>query len=176
MAITELLSSAAVPLIFSVTAAAALCRSVDIFQALVKGAKQGLGVVFKIFPGLVALLSAVYMLRASGLLDALTGVLAPGLRFLGIPPETAPLLFIRPISGSGALAAGSEIMKKFGPDSLIGRTAAVMLGSTETTFYTISVYFGSLGIRDTRYAIPAALCADLAGFVCAAFFTRLLWG
>lgn len=121
-------------------------------------------------------MTAVYMLRASGLMDALGGLMAPVLVRLGIPPETAALLFIRPVSGSGALAVGSELMASHGPDSYVGRVAAVMLGSTETTFYTIAVYFGSAGIRKTRYAIPAALIADLAGFMAAALAVRLLFG
>ena len=94
---------------------------------------------------------------------------------LGIPPELAPLMLIRPISGSAALALGADLMREHGVDSLIGRTAAVMLGSSETTFYTISVYFGAAGIKRTRYAIPAALCADFVGFFCAALFTRLFF-
>jgi len=115
------------------------------------------------------------MLRASGAMDLLGSLLAPALSRLGIPPETVGLLFVRPVSGSGALAIGSELMAAYGPDSYIGRTAAVMLGSTETTFYTIAVYFGSAGIHKTRYAIPAALLADLAGFMSAAFAVRLLF-
>jgi len=95
---------------------------------------------------------------------------------LGLPPEVTALMLIRPLSGSGALAVGSELMGQYGPDSYIGRTAAVMLGSTETTFYTIAVYFGAAGIRKTRYTIPAALAADLAGFVFAALSVRLLMG
>lgn len=121
-------------------------------------------------------MTAVYMLRASGLMELLGNLLAPALTKLGIPPETAALLFVRPISGSGALAIGSELMASHGPDSYVGRVAAVMLGSTETTFYTIAVYFGSAGIRRTRYAIPAALLADLAGFMAAAFAVRLVFG
>ena len=116
------------------------------------------------------------MLRASGAMDLLENILRPVLIRLGIPPETAALLLIRPVSGSGALAIGSELMAAHGPDSYIGRVAAVMLGSTETTFYTIAVYFGSAGIRRTRYAIPAALAADLAGFIAAAFTVRLFFG
>lgn len=109
-------------------------------------------------------------------MEAVGRLLAPLLEGLGIPPETAALLLIRPVSGSGALAVGSELMAAHGPDSYIGRVAAVMLGSTETTFYTIAVYFGSAGVRKTRYAIPAALCADLAGFAAAAFAVRLVFG
>jgi len=115
------------------------------------------------------------MFRASGAMDFLAGLCAPLLRRLGIPPETAALLFVRPVSGGGALAVGSELIRGYGPDSYIGRVAAVMLGSTETTFYTIAVYFGSAGIRKTRHTVPAALIADLTGFAAAAFAVRLLF-
>lgn len=116
------------------------------------------------------------MLRASGALDGLTHLLAPLLTALGVPPETAPLLVIRPLSGSGALAAGSDLMRQYGTDSYIGRCAAVMLGCTETTFYTVAVYFGAAGIRKTRYTVPAALTADAAAFLSAALAVRLFFG
>ena len=128
-----------------------------------------------ILPALVLLLTAVHMLRASGAVALLSRFFAPVFSFFGIPPETAMLVLIRPISGSAALAVGADLMWEHGVDSLIGRTAAVMLGSSETTFYTISVYFGAAGIKRTRYAIPAALCADVVGFFCAALFTRLFF-
>ena len=115
------------------------------------------------------------MFRASGGMEALTSLLAPVLEVLGIPPETAPLMLLRPLSGSGALALGAELMERLGPDSPAGRTAAVMLGSTETTFYTVSVYFAAAGIRRTRHAIPAALVSDLVGFLCAGIFVRLFF-
>ena len=99
-------------------------------------------------------------------------VFAPVFRLLGIPPEVAPLVLIRPLSGSAALAVGTDLMREYGVDSQIGRTAAVMLGSTETTFYTISVYFGSAGIRDTRHTVFAALLADFTGFFMACLTTR----
>ena len=105
----------------------------------------------------------------------LSQVLAPLFSLFGIPPETAPLVLIRPISGSAALAVGTELMARYGVDSQIGRTAAVMLGSTETTFYTISVYFGAAGISKTRYTIPAALFADFVGFFAASWTVRLLF-
>ena len=111
-----------------------------------------------------------------GALDGLTHLLAPLLTALGIPPETAPLLVIRPLSGSGALAAGSDLMRQYGTDSYIGRCAAVMLGCTETTFYTVAVYFGAAGIRKTRYTVPAALTADAAAFLSAALAVRLFFG
>ena len=115
------------------------------------------------------------VMRASGAMEVLGNLLAPLLTLLGIPEETAGLLLIRPVSGSAALAMGSELMEIYGPDSYIGRCAAVMLGSTETTFYTVAVYFGSAGIRKTRYAIPAALIADLVGFAAAAWAVRIFF-
>lgn len=148
----------------------------DVFEAMVDGIKDGLGVLLRIFPSLVALLTAVYMLRASGALEALTALLSPLLTLLGIPAETAPLMLLRPVSGSGALAAAAELIGQYGPDSYIGRTAAVMLGSTETTFYVIAVYFGAAGIKRTRWAVPAALCADITGFAVSALAVRLIWG
>ena len=115
------------------------------------------------------------MLRASGAMELLTRLFAPLCRLVGIPPETVPLVLIRPISGSAALAVGSDLMAAYGVDSEIGLTAAVMLGSTETTFYTISVYFGAAEIKQTRYAIPAALTADLTGFIAASLVTKWIF-
>ena len=150
-------------------------RGVDVFSALIDGAKKGLKTVLSIAPALVGLMCAIYMLRSSGALEALAGMLAPVLRAFGIPAETAPIMFLRPFSGSGALAIGSELMESFGPDSYIGRCAAIMLGSTETTFYVIATYFGACGIKKTRHAIPSALAADLTGFITAALMARLLF-
>lgn len=164
-----------IPLLLAGAALYALCRRVDVFSALTTGAGEGLSVVLRILPPLVALLTAVYMLRASGALELLTELLTPVLMFLGIPPETVGLLLIRPVSGSGALAVGSDIMQTYGPDSTIGRTAAVMLGSTETTFYTVAVYYGAAGIRRTRHTIPAALAADITGFLAAAWTVRWMF-
>ena len=165
-----------IPLLLAGTALYALWRRVDVFSALCAGAGEGLSVTLRILPALPALLTGVYMLRASGAMELLAGLLTPILTRVGIPPETAPLLVIRPLSGSGALAAGSDLMRQYGTDSYIGRCAAVMLGCTETTFYTVAVYFGAAGIRKTRYAVPAALTADAAAFLSAAFAVRLFFG
>lgn len=172
----EALSSLLVPVMLAGTALFAMGRKVDVYSALTHGAETGLTVMLRIIPALVGLLTAVYMFRASGAMELFGQAFAPVLELLGIPPETAPLLLIRPVSGSGALAVGTELMQQYGPDSYIGRVAAVMLGSTETTFYTIAVYFGSAGIIKTRYAIPAALAADLTGFAAAALTVRLFFG
>ena len=168
------ISDLVVPVILCFVACFALRRRVDVYGALTKGAEEGLTVLLRILPSLVGLLTAVYMFRASGAMEYLARFLSPLLHLLGIPSECAPLLFIRPISGSGALAVGSEIMREYGVDSYIARVAAVMLGSSETTFYTIALYYGSAGITKTRYTIPAALCADLVMFWASAFAVRLL--
>ena len=124
----------------------------------------------------MGLLTAVSMLRASGALDLAARLLAPLLDRVGVPSELLPLMLVRPISGSAALGVGAELIGTYGPDSYLGRVAAVMLGSTETTFYTIAVYFGAVGVTRTRYALPAALCADLTGFLAAAWAVRLCFG
>ena len=170
------LSALLVPCLLCFTACFALHRRVDVYAALTKGAEEGLTVLLHILPSLIALLSAVYMLRASGALEAFSALLAPLLSRLGIPAEAAPLLFIRPISGSGALAVVSEIMESCGVDSYPARVAAVMLGSSETTFYTVAVYYGAAGITKTRYTVPAALCADAVMFLTSAWAVRLLMG
>lgn len=171
----ELFFTMLVPLILAGVALYGMARKVDVYDALLCGAKDGLGVLLRIVPALVTLLPAVYMLRSSGALELAANALAPVLEGVGIPPETVGLMLVRPVSGSAALGVGAELISAYGPDSLIGRTAAVMLGSTETTFYTIAVYFGAAGIVKTRYAVPAALCADLAGFLAAAWAVRLVF-
>lgn len=164
-----------IPLLLLFTAAMALRKQENVYDKLLLGAGEGLRLVASILPSLVLLLTAVHMLRASGAMAVLSRLCAPPFSFFGIPPETAMLVLIRPISGSAALAVGAELMGQYGPDSVIGRTAAVMLGSTETTFYTISVYFGAAGISRTRYTIPAALFADFVGFFTASWAVRLLY-
>ena len=164
-----------VPLILAVAAIAALRRRENAYDILTDGAREGFSMLLTIAPALIVLLGAVGMLRASGALEALSAVLSPALEFLGIPAETVLLLLIRPLSGSAALAVGAELMATHGPDSLVGRTAAVMLGSTETTFYTVSVYFGACGVKKTRYAIPAALIADFVGFLAASWSVRMFF-
>ena len=157
-----------VPLLLLSVSLLALRRQEDAYDLMLSGAADGLKLLLSIVPALVLLLTAVSMLRASGAIELLTRLLSPAFRWIGIPPETAMLVLIRPISGSAALAVGSEIIAVHGVDSIVGRTAAVMLGSTETTFYAISVYFGAAGIRKTRYTIPAALLADFVGFLVSA--------
>ena len=165
-----------IPVLLTAVSCLALAGKHDVYTLLVTGATEGLETLKNLIPPLIILLTAVQMLRASGALDLLTELLSPFCDAVGVPPETVPLILIRPVSGSAALAIGSELISVYGPDSPVGRTAAVMLGSTETTFYVISVYFGAAGVKRTRYAIPAGLIADLTGFLTASWITAWLWG
>lgn len=158
----------------ALTACVGLWRKENVYEALTDGAAGGLKLLGSILPSLIVLLTAISMLRESGALDALAELLSPLFDRVGVPSELLPLMLVRPFSGSAALAVGTELMATYGADSLIGKTAAVMLGSTETTFYTVSVYFSAAGVKRTRYTVPAALMADLTGFLSAAVFARLL--
>lgn len=169
------LSGWVMPGIFCIIIGYAMYRRIDIFEAFLAGAAGGLKTLFGILPALVGLIAAISMLRASGALVFFTRLLAPLTERVGIPSELMPLALLRPISGSGALAIVSDLLKSYGPDSMVGRIASVVMGSTETTFYTLAVYYGSVGIRDSRYTVPAALCADITGllvgvWVCQLFF------
>lgn len=163
-------------LIIGVACIAGLCRGVDVFSALTAGAAKGLRIMRDIFPALVVLFPAIYLLRASGLPEHIGALLRPLLSALGIPEETVLLMLLRPVSGSAALSAAADVISRCGADSLAGRTAAVMCSSSDTTFYVIAVYFTAAGVKDSRWAVPAALCADAAGFLSAAWICRILWG
>ncbi|MFI3254372.1 MAG: spore maturation protein [Eubacteriales bacterium] len=161
-----------VPMLLAGIAVYATGKGIDFYAAFLKGAKEGLEVVFRILPPLVGLLTVISMVRASGALEVFSFLPLPSL----LPSELLPLMLVRPLSGSAALGVGAELMEVYGVDSFLGRTAAVMLGSTETTFYTITLYFGACGISKTRYAIPVALCADLTGFLLATWSVNLFFG
>ena len=163
-----------VPILLLTASLLALRKQENSYDLLLSGAADGLKLLITLVPTLVILLTAVTMLRESGAMEVISSFLSPAFQFVGIPPETAMLVLVRPISGSAALAIGADLMAQYGVDSVIGRTAAVMLGSTETTFYTISVYFGAAGIKKTRYTLPAALFADFVGFFMASVTVRLL--
>lgn len=164
-----------VPVLLFGACTVALHKKENAYNLMLSGAADGLKLLVTLIPTLILLLTAVTMLRASGAMDMLSRFVSPVFSLFGIPPETAILVLIRPISGSAALALGADLMAQYGVDSQIGRTVAVMLGSTETTFYTISVYFGAAGIHKTRYTIPAALIADFVGFFMATLTVKLLF-
>lgn len=163
------------PFLMACTAGYAVYRKIDVFPTLLCGVEKGLRTALHILPTMIVVLTAVRMLRVSGFIDLAGQALQPLLHLTGIPEQCTTLILLKPISGSGGLALGQEIMRTCGADSLQGRTAAVMLGASETSLYTISVYCGYLGLKKTRYVIPAALLADLAAFVCAAWFVRMMF-
>ena len=174
MNILNIISSAAIPVIIVFAGVYGAVKKCDVFDSVRVGAADGLKTIGVILPSLIGLLCAVYMLRASGAIDVISFAAEPVLKLVGIPKELTSLLIIRPLSGSGALAAGTEIMQEQGVDSLAGKMTAAILASSETTFYTAAIYFGAAGVTKTRYAIPAALAAELAAFLSAAYLTTLL--
>jgi len=152
-----------------------LLRGIKVYDVFIEGAKEGFDVAVKIIPFLVGILVAIGMFRASGGLDVFVRVLAPLTVPLGVPPEVVPLAVLRPLSGSGSLAVMSEILTAHGPDSFLGYLAGTMQGSTDTTFYVLAVYFGAVGIKRTRHAVPAGLIADLCGLGTAVLVASVFW-
>lgn len=136
-----------------------------VYEHFVEGAKEGFDVAVKIIPYLVGMLVAIGMFRASGAMDSITLMMKPALDLVGFPTEIVPLALMRPLSGSGSLALLTDLVKTYGPDSMTAKIAATIMGSTETTFYVVAVYFGSVGIKKFRHSIPAGLLADLAGII-----------
>ena len=153
-----------------------LYKRVPVYESFVEGAKEGFQVAVRIIPYLVAILFAVAMFRASGAMDALARFLSPVLEPLGFPAEVLPMAIIRPLTGSGSAAIVVDMINRYGEDSIFVKMAAVMFGSTETTFYVIAVYFGAVNIRKTRHAVPAGLLADAAAMIIAVWTVRLLFG
>lgn len=168
--------SIVLPLIIVLITVFALFRRVKVFDAFLEGAKEGLVTVKNILPSIVGLVVAVGMLKASGGLDTIVKVLMPFSKVMGIPEGIMPLTVLNPISGGGALSMYELILKDYGPDSFQGRVASVMMGATETTFYAITVYYGSVGIKKTRHTALAALAADFASFIASAWTVRLFFG
>jgi spore maturation protein B len=153
-----------------------LMKRVPVYESFVEGAKEGFQVAVRIIPYLVAILFAIAMFRASGAMDALARLLSPVLGPLGFPAEVLPMAIIRPLTGSGSAAIIVDMINRYGEDSIYVKMAAVMFGSTETTFYVIAVYFGAINIRKTRHAVPAGLIADIAAMIFAVWSVRLLFG
>jgi spore maturation protein B len=153
---------------------ALVVRKVPVYEVFVDGAKDGFTIAVRIIPYLVAILVAVGMFRASGALDLLLKALAPVLNFVGFPPENLPLAMMRPLSGSGSLGLLTDLVNEHGVDSMFAKIGATMYGSSETTFYVLAVYFGSVGVIRSRHAIPAGLFADAVGAIAAVFFCKLL--
>ena len=153
----------------------AFIKKVDVFDTFVSGAQEGFATSIKLIPFMVAMLVAIGIFRASGALDILINILTPVLSLFKIPGEIVPLALMRPLSGSAALGITAEILQTNGPDTLLGRIASTMQGSTDTTLFILTVYFGSVGIRRTRHALAVGLIADLAGFVTAVVICTMVF-
>ncbi len=164
------------PALFSVFILYGWVRQVQVYDSVVDGAKQGFEVALRIIPYLVAIIVMVGMFRASGGLELLIQLVSPITLMIGMPAEVLPVALLRPLSGSGALGVAAETIQANGPDTFIGYFASTVYGSTETTFYVLAVYFGAVGIRNTRHALPACLLADTAGILAATFIVNLLFG
>jgi spore maturation protein B len=170
------LSEWAIPLLAAGIVLVALVRRVKIYEVFVEGAKEGFQTGVRIIPYLVAILCAIALFRTSGALDLLSTLIRPITDLLGMPTEALPMALIRPLSGSGALGVMSEIIKTHGADSFIGRVVSTMMGTTETTFYVLAVYFGAVGVTKIRHALWAGLIADVAGLLSAVWICRWVWG
>ncbi|HXI11910.1 MAG TPA: spore maturation protein [Thermoanaerobaculia bacterium] len=166
-ALLDQVSLWAIPVLLVGIPLAGLIRGVKVYDVFIEGAKEGFGVGVRIIPFLVGILVAIGMFRASGAMDMVTASLRPLLSAVGFPPELFPLAVMRTLSGSGSLGMTTDLIKTHGPDSLLARIAATMYGSSETTFYVLAVYFGAVGIKKTRHAIPAALIGDVVAAVAA---------
>ena len=161
----ELVSLWAIPVLLVGIPLLGVIRKVNVYEEFVEGAKEGFNVAIRIIPFLVAILVAIGMFRASGAMAMLTEALRGPLSYIGFPPELFPLAILRSLTGSGSLGLTTDVIKTSGPDSLLSRTAATIYGSSETTFYVLAVYFGAIGIKRTRHAVPAALIADLVAVI-----------
>lgn len=168
------MSELAIPMFIALIMAAGLIKRVDVFSEFTDGARENLKSAFDVLPALIALMTAIGMFKASGGLEIISSAIAPITEFLGFPKECIPLALIRPVSGSGALAVFESILTEVSPDSFAGRVASVVIGSTETTFYTIAVYYGITKVKKTRHAIASSLTADLTGFILSALTVRLI--
>lgn len=168
-------ASLALPLLIVLFIAAGIFKKVNVFDAFLAGAMNGLHSLLKIIPSLLALVFAVKLLRGSGLIDAISNVAAPLLQRFGMPAELLPMALLKSVSGSGSTALLTDILETHGADSVIGLMASVMCCSSETTFYTIAVYYGSVGIKHTRHTVAAALIADAAAVIFSILFVNLLF-
>ncbi len=173
--VMETVSRWAIPFLLLFIPLYGALRRVPVYESFVSGAEEGFTTAVKIIPFLLGMMVAIAVVQASGAMELLTGWLRPVFDAFGVPPEVLPLALLRPLSGSGALAMATELIAQYGPDSLIGRMASVMQGTTDTTFFVLTVYFGSVGIRHSRYALFTGLMADLTGLIAALYICRRLF-
>ncbi|NLC76577.1 MAG: spore maturation protein [Clostridia bacterium] len=174
--LVNLVSTWAIPALLFIIPVTAYLKGVKVYETFVAGAEEGFHTAVKIIPFLVGMLVAIGVFRASGAMDLLVNLIKPVTGLLGIPPDILPLAIMRPLSGGGALAIAAEMINTYGPDSFLGRLAATAQGSTDTTFYVLTVYFGSVGIIKYRYALHLGLIADITSLMAAIFITNLVFG
>lgn len=165
-----------IPVILIIIITVGYIKKIPVFDAFLQGASEGIEATFSIAPSLIGLIVCVTMLKSSGAFDLFSRLLSPLFKTINIPAEVIPLALLRPISGSGSIAVLDSIFKNFGPDSYIGKIASAIMGSTETTFYTLTVYFGSIGIKNSRYAVFSALLADLIAIITATCLVNIFTG
>ncbi|MFS1512302.1 spore maturation protein [Chengkuizengella sp. SCS-71B] len=166
----------AIPVIIVFISLYAFFKKVPVYESFIDGAKDGFDTAIKIIPHLVGMMVAISVFRASGAMDFLLGFLHPVLNFIGVPSEVFPLAILRPITGAGSLAFTTDLIQEYGPDSMIGRIASTVQGSTDTTLYVLTVYFGAVGIRKSRYALKVGLISDMVGFAAAIIICMLVFG
>lgn len=174
MNIINYISAAAIPLTILLIISYGLIEKNKVYDTFIDGAKDGIEIIFRIFPTLIGIFLAVEALRTSGIIDLFTSLINPILHILKIPSEIIPLAMLRPISGSASMAIATDIMNTYGVDTKIGLIASTIMGSTETTFYTIAIYTSAVGIKKIRYVLAAALIADLVGMLTSVVFWRIL--
>ncbi|NDI34312.1 spore maturation protein [Chengkuizengella sediminis] len=166
----------AIPVIIVFISIYAFFKKVPVYESFIDGAKDGFDTAIKIIPHLVGMMVAISVFRASGAMDYMLGFLQPVLNFIGVPSEVFPLAILRPITGAGSLAFTTDLIQEYGPDSMIGRIASTVQGSTDTTLYVLTVYFGAVGIRKTRYALKVGLISDMVGFAATIIICMLVFG
>lgn len=174
-AVLETISIWAIPVVVALVAFYAICKKVPVYSVFTEGAKEGFSIAIMIIPYLVAMLCAIGMFRASGAMDFICDLLAPVTNVIGLPSEVLPMAIMRSFSGGGAEGMMADLLAQYGTQSQIGRIASVALGSTETTFYVVAVYFGSVGISNTRHSIAAGLLGDLASLIAATLIVNIMW-
>ena len=165
--VLEQISLWAIPVLLVFIPLVGMIKKIKVYDVFIEGAKEGFQIAVRIIPFLVGILVAIGMFRGSGAMDLLTDAMRPVMNAIRFPAEVFPLAVLRPLSGSGSLALSTDIIKRYGPDSLIGRTAATMYGSSETLFYVLAVYFGAVGVKRTRHAIPSAIVGDVVAAIVA---------
>jgi len=173
--ILETVSRWAIPFLLLTVPIYGFIKKVPVYESFVEGAQEGFTTAIKIIPFLVGMMVSISVFRASGAMEYLTQILSPVTNYLGAPAEVLPLAIMRPLSGSGVLGMATELMRVYGPDSLIGRIVSTMQGTTDTTFFVLTVYFGAVGIKKFRYAVVTGLTADITGFIASVYICNLLF-